>query len=347
MRNSETVKLRGGISGFGEVAAKAHLPGWLARPDVQIVAVHDPVAERRHQALRLIKNVRVYEELGLMLAGERLDFLDVCSPPALHVQAANAALEAGAHVIVEKPLGLDPAQFDALESLAAANSRVLMCVHNWKHSPAYRLAYEMISSGRLGALRYLALERLRTEPAGARVSRWRSDLAAGGGILTDHGWHVFYLVTWLMGDAPVETSAWLGFPPGVSVEDTADVRVVFPRNRIAYCHLSWRAPVRRTSAVLYGEDAILELEGDRARLTRRSGESEDLRIADPSDDSYHSAWFAGVAQDFVSAIEQGGGRVQQVNLAEARAALALILAARRSHQAQGAPEPAVAMPRRI
>ena len=327
------MKLRGGISGFGAVAAQAHLPGWRARPEVQIVAVHDPVPERRHLALRLIKNVRVYEDLDLMLSGERLDFLDVASPPALHARAARAALEVGVHVIVEKPLCLDLAEFDAIAELAVSNRRVLMCVHNWKHSAAYRLAHEMVQVSReLGPLGYLAFERSRTEPAGAGASgaAWRLDPSLGGGILIDHGWHVFYLMRWLMGESPIEVSAYLGSPVGEEVDDIADVRVRFPRDRIAYCHLSWRAPARRTSAILYGEQGILLLQGEQARLTDRAGGTRDFPTVDAADDSYHAAWFAGVAGEFEAAMTHGDGAPAAVNLAEARAALALIVGARQS-----------------
>jgi predicted dehydrogenase len=330
------VRLRGAISGFGAVAAQAHLPGWRSRSDLQIVAVHDPVSERRHLALRLIKNVRVYDDLELMLTGERLDFLDIASPPALHAQAARAALEAGAHVIVEKPLCLDPADFDSLASLAAAKSRVLMCVHNWKHSPAYRLAHEIVSSGRLGALRYVGFERSRTEPASG--AGWRLDPKFGGGILIDHGWHVFYLMRWLMGGEPVDqVAAHLGFASDTAVDDTADLRVRFPRDRIAYCHLSWRAPQRRTIAILYGHQGVLEVLPDHIRLTDRSGRAEVFPVADPPDDSYHAAWFAAVAADFEAAIVPGGTEIARLNLAEARTALSLIVGARRSHQRAGAP----------
>ena len=59
------MKLRGAISGFGEVAARGHLPGWLAREGVSIVAVHEPIAERRQVAMRLLKSARIYDDLGL------------------------------------------------------------------------------------------------------------------------------------------------------------------------------------------------------------------------------------------------------------------------------------------
>ena len=133
-------KLRGAISGFGEVAARAHLAGWRTRENIAIGAIHDPISERRHEAIRLIKNVRVYDDLELMLDGEAPDFVDVASPPGMHHAAARAALRAGAHVLVEKPLALTLADFDELAAIAAEKRRVLMCVHNWKYAPAYAAA---------------------------------------------------------------------------------------------------------------------------------------------------------------------------------------------------------------
>ena len=329
-------KIRGAISGFGEVAARAHLPGWRTRGNVAIGAIHDPISERRHEAIRLIKNVRVYDDLELMLDGEAPDFVDVASPPGMHHEAARAALRAGAHVLIEKPLALTLAGFDELAAIAAEKRRVLMCVHNWKYAPAYATARRAVEAGRLGGIRFMSIDRLRTEPAGAGGSggKWRASAASGGGILIDHGWHVFYLMYWMLGgESPVSISARLESPAGVDVDDVADVRVGFGAGRVARAHLSWRAPVRRTSAIIYGERASIEIEGDRVRLTDRSGNAEDLSVADIPDDSYHSAWFGGVAQEFERAVSEGSNSpisVARRNLAEARVVLALIDAARQS-----------------
>src|SRR5690242_12151974 len=116
--------LRGAISGFGEVAAQAHLVGWQTRPDISIVAVHDPVAAGRHRAINLIKNVRVYDNLELMLDGEALDFVDIASPPAFHAQSVRMALDSGVHVLVEKPLCLGLDEFDDIASVASRSDRV-------------------------------------------------------------------------------------------------------------------------------------------------------------------------------------------------------------------------------
>jgi predicted dehydrogenase len=336
---SSRAKLRGAISGFGEVAARAHLAGWRTRDNVAIGAIHDPISERRHEAIRLIKNVRVYDDLELMLDGEAVDFVDVASPPGLHHEAARAALSAGAHVIVEKPLALSLTEFDQLAALAAEKHRVLMCVHNWKYAPAYAVARRAIEAGRLGAIRFISIDRLRTQPAGAGGSggKWRASAASGGGILIDHGWHVFYLMHWLMGgDSPVSISARLESPAGVEVDDVADVRIRFGSGAVARAHLSWRAPVRRTSALIYGELASLEIEGDRVLLTDRSGTTEDLSVPDIADDSYHSAWFEGVAAEFELAVTEGtGSALAQRNLTETRVALMLIDAARKSSMSAG------------
>jgi predicted dehydrogenase len=332
-------KIRGAISGFGEVAARAHLPGWRTRDNINISVVHEPVSERRHEAIRLIKSVRVYDDLGLMLDGEAPDFVDIASPPLLHAESIRAALNSGAHVLVEKPLCLELADFRQLSRLASEKSRVLMCVHNWKYAPPYAVARRAIEQGRLGEIWFISIDRMRTEPAGAGGAggKWRSSRASGGGILIDHGWHVFYLMQWLLnGAAPQSISARLGMIGASDVDDVADMRIVFQGGAIARAHLSWRAPVRRTSALIYGERGILEIEGERVVLTERGGSVEDLSVADVADDSYHPAWFGGVADEFERAVTDGpDSSIARENLAQAGSSLCLIASARESAKRGG------------
>jgi predicted dehydrogenase len=337
------VTLRGAISGFGAVAARAHLPGWLSRPGINIVAIHDPVAARRHQAINLIKNVRVYDDLELMLDGEALDFLDIASPPAFHAAAAKLALKANVNVIVEKPLCLTAGEFEQLSSLAVSNDRLLMCVHNWKYSPAYRRVHELISAGRLGQVQYVSLIRMRGGPAGSdpgetgNDERWRLDSKAGGGILIDHGWHAFYLAYWLMGgDKPLSVSSYLRFDPDSEVDDFADLRIQFAGGRMAKVLLTWGAPVRRTTTEIVGTAGLLEIEGNKILLTERSGRSADYSLTDTPEDSYHAPWFTAAVGDYERVLNQGPhAELARVNLLEAATALRLTAAARRSAAQDG------------
>jgi len=331
------VTLRGALSGFGAVAARAHLPGWLSRRGISIVAIHDPVAARRHHAINLIKNIRVYDDLELMLDGEALDFLDIASPPAFHAAAAKLALEANVHVIAEKPLCLDTSELAQLSSLAARNHRLLMCVHNWKYSPAYRRAHELIFAGQLSQVQQVSLIRMRDGPAGSgpevgNGERWRLDSKAGGGILIDHGWHAFYLAHWLMGgDEPLSVSCYLRFDPDRGIDDFADLRIEFPGGRMVNVLLMWGAPVRRTTAVIVGTAGLLEIEGDKILLTERRGRSADCSVTDSLEDSYHEPWFKAAAADYEQVLNQGpSAELAQVNLHEVATALTLTVAARRS-----------------
>src|SRR5262249_67333 len=209
-----------------------------------------------------------YDDLELMLAGEAPDFVDIASPPALHGAAASAALNAGAHVLVEKPLGLSLAEFDGVVDVARARRRVLMCVHNWKFAPAYSRARALIDEGRIGPVRSVSLERLRVEPAGSGGpgAVWRTTGASGGGILSDHGWHVFSRVQWLRGGELARGVAATLFTTAGGVEQTAEIDVTFGSGQSAHAMLSWRAERRRTHATIVGTNGSLEIDSERLLL---------------------------------------------------------------------------------
>ena len=331
--------IRGAISGFGEVAARAHLIGWRTRSNITLNVIHDPISERRHEALRLIDGVRVYDDLELMLDGEALDFVDISSPPSLHAKSAATALAADASVLVEKPFALSLADFDDLARIADAKRRVMMCVHNWKYAPPYATARDVIASGRLGDVHLMSLDRLRTQPAGkgGAGGRWRQSAASGGGILIDHGWHVFYLMQWLLGGArPKTVSAQLAFPPDSDADDAAEMRIEMTGGCIATSHMSWRSGRRCTSAKVEGDRGRLDIEGDQVTFTDRDGHIEDLTVADAPDDSYHAAWFAGMARDFEEAVIAGyDSPIARGNRVEARNCVAIIGAARASSTCRG------------
>ena len=99
-----TASRQGAVIGFGNVAAHGHLPQWRARTDFRIVAVADSDPQRRALAQELIPGVRTYGETTTLLRRERLDFVDIATPPAFHAPAILAAAEAGVHVLCEKPM---------------------------------------------------------------------------------------------------------------------------------------------------------------------------------------------------------------------------------------------------
>src|SRR5918911_4225468 len=190
--------LRGALIGVGNVAVHGHLPGWLSRQGVEIVAGTDLRPARRLEFHSRLPQARWYDSVDELLTGEALDFVDISTPPATHAALIRSALEHGLHVLCEKPLVCKPEDLSALVRLAAEADLVLYAVHNWLHAPVVRKVRDLARQGAIGQVKRCLWQTLRTQPAAAadaQAGNWRLDPAmAGGGILVDHGWHVFYVL---------------------------------------------------------------------------------------------------------------------------------------------------------
>lgn len=333
--------LRGAIVGLGNVAVHGHLPGWRARGDVAIVAATDARPGQRAVAATELPGACWYDSAEALLATERLDFVDICTPPASHAGLIGSALARGLHVLCEKPLVGSTDEFAEVTSRAAAAGRVLYTVHNWHHAPIVRRAGELVAEGAVGPLRHVVwqTERLRPAPTGDGADgNWRVDpRVGGGGVLTDHGWHVFYILRRWIGDdatgvaATLERRRHLEWP----VEDTATVELTFP-HATASVLLTWAADARRTRAELRGRDGTLALEDDTLVLRRDGDERRWPCPPGLSDGSHHPDWFHQVAERFVAALTDDTERAR--NLAEARLCVTLETLARESSR-QGRPLP--------
>ncbi len=130
-----------------------------------------------------------------------LDLVVVASPPAMHREQAVAVLEAGRHLLCEKPLALDAEEGEAIAAAARAAGGVRALVdHELRFSPARRKARELIASGAIGRVLTVTARvasRMRVDPT--RPWTWWSDASQGGGILGALGSHVLDGVRWLLG----------------------------------------------------------------------------------------------------------------------------------------------------
>jgi len=239
--------LRGAVIGLGNVAIHGHLPGWLGRPDVRIAAAADARPAQRAQCEARLPGARWYDSPEDLLAGEPLDFVDICTPPSSHAELTLRALDRGLHVLCEKPLVSSPGDLRRVTEAAASAGRVLHTVHNWHHAPILSLTTDLIREGEIGRVRHIVWETLRVRPAAGGGVNWRVDPAvAGGGVLTDHGWHVFYVLPAWVGARPTNVGAQLETRrhTAFTVEDTASVRLGFT-HASAEIFLTWAAAERR------------------------------------------------------------------------------------------------------
>jgi predicted dehydrogenase len=330
--------LRGAMIGLGNVALHGHLPGWRGRDDVEIVAATDAEGHRRLERARHLPNARWYDSAADLLAAERLGFVDICTPPSSHAPLIRSALERGLHVLCEKPLVGSLGELAALARLATARGAVLHIVHNWHYAPIVARTARLIRDGQVGQVTRVVWHTLRTEPALARDERhgnWRVDpRVAGGGVLTDHGWHVSYLLRRWIGAHPTAVSARLETRRHTQwpVEDTATLRIAFP-GATAEVLLTWAADVRRNWVEVTGTTGRIELHDD--TLVLRRGTVEHRWPCPPglSNGSHHPDWFGPVAEEFLARVR--GESPAHANLTEAALCLALENQARESSRRDG------------
>ncbi len=313
----------GALIGLGNVALNGHLPGWRKSSEFKIVAGVDPLADRCDLLVRGLPEAAHAASIADL--PQDLDFVDICTPPHTHFEIAVSALERGWNVLCEKPLVLTGRQFEKIRQLATDRERVLFTVHNWKFAPICRKIAELLRGGALGEIRHCAWHVLRNGPSvTANAENWRLDpRKAGGGILMDHGWHAFYLVTDWIGLRPISVRASLEkrWYAELEVEDTAVITVQFEsangHSPAADIFLTWASPSRRNWGVIEGSLARLRIEDDSLRLEGRDGSKEEFPFSSLlSEGSHHPDWFEFVAQEFGEELKDVSRRGANLNVAQ-------------------------------
>jgi predicted dehydrogenase len=286
--------MRGAIVGFGEVALHGHWPAYSQSDQLSIVAIVDRSGERRKLAEALSPGLRAYATLDALAGAETLDFVDVCTPPALHGDPVIASLERGWHVVCEKPFLIDAGLLARARRAAEAHGVAAVPVHNWKQAPIVRDATARLVRGDIGRLERVEIEteRLRDfKGADPERPNWRRDPAiAGGGILMDHGWHALYLALDWFGAEPSSVEAVLHRPSPDAVEDEARVRLRFPHGDASIV-LTWNGTARRNTMRLTGDRGSIDIADDRLVIRGSHGDEEVAYPVALSGGSHHADWF--------------------------------------------------------
>ncbi|MGE5506932.1 MAG: Gfo/Idh/MocA family protein [Chitinophagales bacterium] len=190
-----------GLGFMGEVHARY----FTANPKVERLAVASPVPAEREKAQAKYGAV-VYEDYREMLAKERPDAVDVCTPNATHPDMAVAGLEAGANVLVEKPLALSLPEIDRALETERRTGKKLLVAHSLRFSDAYAKGHELLVGGRIGDPVFL-IGKYKWFKDFNKYSAWKRDSSAsGGGMLMQSGIHIVDTLVWYAGARPVEVS---------------------------------------------------------------------------------------------------------------------------------------------
>jgi predicted dehydrogenase len=161
---SGSVMLKIGIAGLGFMGM-IHYLAYQKIKDVKVAAVCETLPERRAGDWTGIKGnfgpqgtqtdlsgVKTYAALSELYADKDIDLIDICLPPAAHSEVAVNALNAGKHVLSEKPIALKTADADKMTAAAEKNGKLFMVAHVLPFFTAYRFVYDAAVSGRCGKL---------------------------------------------------------------------------------------------------------------------------------------------------------------------------------------------------
>ncbi|MEP6764526.1 MAG: Gfo/Idh/MocA family oxidoreductase [Gemmatimonadaceae bacterium] len=314
-------RLRGALIGFGFIMERGHAAAYRRRAetqyDVEIVAIADICKARREEARIAFPLARIYDSHTALLFAEArtLDFVDIATPPASHAAIAMAALDAGVHVLCEKPLCTSVADADAMLARAHQRKRVLFPCHNYRHAPVIKAVRDILDSNVIGRVHMVTLQTFRNTHARG-VAEWEPDWRrhrrhSGGGIAMDHGSHSLYLLFDWLASFPTTVSAHLSNGVIHDTEEDFNCTIGFPAG-YATVHLTWTAGVRKVMYTLHGEKGSIRVEDDDIEVAHMradptmsyqgSWEFERTKVSSNWMDSSHVSWFNSLFDDFRVAI---------------------------------------------
>lgn len=313
-------RLRIGIVGTGMIAPY-HLDGLRSHADqAEVIGAcsHAPSTPGLDR-FTTRAGIRAYQGFDDLLADS--DALVIASVNELHEAQVAAAVRAGVHVLVEKPMVIEPAALDRLAGVAREKPGVVvMPAHNFRYRPAFVAAIQTLCSGALGRLVQGSFHSSHTISE-EHATGWRSRLAeSGGGALMDSGHHQIYLAI-----------AAFGRPKAVSGSTSRLVRTAMEGEDLAHVvlHYGGEAPLV-TVTQSWASDQAKDLEGQRIYGTDGYlTVTDDLYldgVAQGLDASYASS-FVGQAGAFLDAISGSAPDDPLAGLREAGDALETILAA--------------------
>lgn len=246
--------MRMAVLGAGKGAA-SHFRAFKEVDEIEFVAVADISAEARAE-IEGEYGVKGYEDYKDLLAQEKPDAVLVALPHFLHVEAALAAVDAGAHILVEKPLAITSEGCNRIIDAANAAGKTLMVGQTHHFIPSVMEAREIVQSGDLGDV-LMATDTIYSNYFTPTRSRWFFDKkAAGGGSWLANGVHLVDRTCWILGEVPKSVYGRLTFHPEMQDIETSVTAVLdFASGRTATIHMAMMANGPKEEGEILGSKA--------------------------------------------------------------------------------------------
>jgi UDP-N-acetylglucosamine 3-dehydrogenase len=331
--------MKAAVIGLG--LGKTHAEVYDRRREVTAIALCDADLDAaRAFASQLHKPVTCYDSVETLFEREAVDIASIVTPDNWHRQHATAALEAGAEVLLTKPIATTLEDAQAIVDCARAQGRKLMVAHERRFRPSYVRAHELIASGKLGELIYLRLEMFQYAQGKFTRAPWYASKEAGRTAITGSGIHQVDLVRWLSGREVVSVRALGNRIGDINFHHNKTVIALFELEggvigEVAFTYEA-TPPLGGEKVTAIGSRGMI----DDGRFRSRDGSEQGLRSAS-GDGGENETEFTGSAravEAFVDAIASGAA--MPVTGEEAVLSLAAALAIDRACESGQSESPA-------
>ncbi len=266
--------IRVAIVGCGRIS-DLHEMGYRGREDARIVAVCDTNRGHAQQKAKAWGVEKVFTDYSKLLADPEIDLVELLVPHHLHAEMTVAACQAGKHVSVQKPMALTVAEANHMIEAAKKAGVVLRVYENFVFYPPHVRAKQMIEAGEIGEPQMIRLH-VNTSirgnawkvPLGAWLWRFDEKRCGGGPLIFDHGYHIFSLARYLMGEVK-RVYAWIdrtSIVPTKYLDAPATIMCQFKSPRrygvIDFAH----TPNMYIDSLYYLDDDRVEVIGDKGIL---------------------------------------------------------------------------------
>ena len=264
----------------------------------EVAWVVDPDARRIAEVRARFAEIATAPEAGPALGDPRVDAVVIATPASTHYRLAQAALERGKHVLVEKPIATEARQGEELCTLAARAGRVLMVGHVFLYNPGIQRVKQYLDQGHLGRVYYVSMVRTNLGPI-------RMDVNAAWDLAT----HDVAIVNYWLGAEPLTVSAIGGSWINEGIEDAVFATFRYRENVFVNLHVSWLNPRKSRDITVVGEKRMMVF--DDMNLT------EPLRLYDKrvTDDRTALAYVDSFAS-FRASVREGDITIPRVALGE-------------------------------
>jgi predicted dehydrogenase len=209
--------------------------------DCKVKTICDQDENRLRQLKGLYPELNGEKSFDNLIADKSINAVIVATPVRFHYKMAKAALEAGKHVFIEKPMAASSAECEELNDLADRNGLTLMIGHTFLYSAPVRKIKEIVKSGDIGTIQYISSRRLN-------LGLYQKDI----NVAWDLAPHDISIILYIMEHAPVSVNCRGNCHVTPGIEDVTNMALTFPNNQLATVHNSWLDPRKVREMTIVG-----------------------------------------------------------------------------------------------